>query len=305
MANADGGTQMVYGTDNGVYLANLLAKEKSPIKVIAVPNVTQVDVLEDYGILVVLAGERFPRQQVEYRALSITIPHLDKAVQTFVLDSLDPNEAIVAAKRARKISTNASFFKTGVCLNRTLVCIVKSGTVSSTIKTLEPIDHHGRGGKKPPAIRKFLQGSNDLLRIYKEFYIPTESSSVHFLKSKLCVGCTKGFEIVDLDTLDTQGLLDPADSSLDFVQKRPDVRPLAIYRVDGDFLLCYDEFAFYVNKNGWRARSNWLVQWEGHPTAFGRSGNSTSVKLSRAECHYISQLFTILTSLLSSPTSSK
>jgi hypothetical protein len=133
MANADGGTQMVYGTDNGVYLANLLAKEKSPIKVIAVPNVTQVDVLEDYGILVVLAGERFPRQQVEYRALSITIPHLDKAVQTFVLDSLDPNEAIVAAKRARKISTNASFFKTGVCLNRTLVCIVKSGTVSSTI----------------------------------------------------------------------------------------------------------------------------------------------------------------------------
>lgn len=52
----DGGTQMVYGTDNGVYLANLLAKEKSPIKVIAVANVTQVDVLEEYGILVVLAG---------------------------------------------------------------------------------------------------------------------------------------------------------------------------------------------------------------------------------------------------------
>lgn len=53
---ADGGTQMVYGTDNGVYLANLLAKEKSPIKVVAVANVTQVDVLEEYGILIVLAG---------------------------------------------------------------------------------------------------------------------------------------------------------------------------------------------------------------------------------------------------------
>lgn len=47
---------MVYGTDNGVYLANLLAKEKSPIKVVAVANVTQVDVLEEYGILIVLAG---------------------------------------------------------------------------------------------------------------------------------------------------------------------------------------------------------------------------------------------------------
>lgn len=240
---------MVFGTDNGVYVANLLAKDKVPVKVLALINVTQVDVLEDYGILIVLA---------------------DKSVQTFVVDNLDPSDAIGAAKRARKISTNASFFKTGVCLNRTLVCIVKSGTVSSTIKTLEPIEHQSKSGKKQPTIRKLLQGGNELLRIYKEFYIPTESSSVHFLKSKLCVGCTKGFEIVDLDTLDTQGLLDPADSSLDFVQKRENVRPLAIYRVDGDFLLCYDEFAFYVNKNGWRARSNWIVHWEGHPTSFGQ-----------------------------------
>lgn len=246
----DGGTRMVFGTDNGVYVANLLAKDKIPVRVLVMPYVTQVDVLEDYGILIVLA---------------------DKAVQTFMVDGLDPSDAANAAKRARKISTNASFFKTGICLNRTLVCIVKSGSVSSTIKTLEPNDPSGKGGKKQPTIRKLLQGGNELLRVYKEFYIPTESSSVHFLKSKLCVGCTKGFEIVDLDTLDTQGLLDPADSSLDFVQKRENVRPLAIYRVDGDFLLCYDEFAFYVNKNGWRARSNWLVQWEGHPTSFALS----------------------------------
>ena len=81
----------------------------------------------------------------------------------------------------------------------------------------------------------------------QEFYIPTESSSVHFLKSKLCVGCTKGFEIVDLETLDTQGLLDPADSSLDFIQKRENARPIAIYRVEGDFLLCYDGQSFSLS----------------------------------------------------------
>jgi len=74
----------------------------------------------------------------------------------------------------------------------------------------------------------------------QEFYIPTESSSIHFLKTKLCVGCTKGFEIVDLETLDMQGLLDPSDASLDFVMKRGNVRPIAIYRIEEDFLLCYD-----------------------------------------------------------------
>ena len=164
--------------------------------------------------------------------------HADKAVQTFFVDHLDPGDAVGAAKRARKISAHATFFKAGQCLGRTLVCVVKSGNVSSTIKTLEPIDQVR--GKKQPAIRKFLQGSNESLRVFKEFYIPTESSSVHFLKSKLCVGCTKGFEIVDLETLDTQGLLDPADSSLDFVQKRENAKPVAIYRIDGEFLLCYD-----------------------------------------------------------------
>lgn len=60
------------------------------------------------------------------------------------------------------------------------------------------------------------------------------------MKTKLCVGCTKGFEIVDLETLDTQGLLDPADASLDFVQKRENTRPIAIYRIENEFLLCYD-----------------------------------------------------------------
>ena len=54
------------------------------------------------------------------------------------------------------------------------------------------------------------------------------------------MGCTNGFEIVDLETLDTQGLLDPADVSLDFVRKRENLRPLAIYRIDNEFLLCYD-----------------------------------------------------------------
>lgn len=45
---------------------------------------------------------------------------------------------------------------------------------------------------------------------------------------------------MDLESLDTQGLLDPGDKSLDFVQRRENVRPIAIYRIENEFLLCYD-----------------------------------------------------------------
>lgn len=110
----------------------------------------------------------------------------------------------------------------------------------------------------------------NLLTSSKEFYIPSESTSIHFLKSKLCVGCSKGFEVVSLETLETQSLLDPADTSLELFQ-RENVKPIAIYRLNGEFLLNYSDFSFFVNRNGWRARPDWQIAWEGQPTSFALS----------------------------------
>jgi len=112
------------------------------------------------------------------------------------------------------------------------------------------------------------------LTVVQEFYIPTESTSIHFLKSKLCVGCAKGFEVLSLETPETQSLLDPADTSLDFIQRRDNVKPIkpiAIYRLNGEFLLNYSDFSFFVNRNGWRARPDWQITWEGQPMAFALS----------------------------------
>ncbi|KOS12758.1 cnh-domain-containing protein [Malassezia pachydermatis] len=238
--------QIFFGREDGVYLANVRDDTHPPKLVLALPGVTQVDVLEEFQILIVLA---------------------EQVVHTFTLNALDPADPVMSLKRGRRIASHTSFFRAGVCMGRTLVCVVKSGPVSSTIKTLEPIEYSLRA-KKQQTFRKLLQGGQDTLRVFKEFYIPTESSSIHFLKSKLCIGTTKGFEIVDLETLETQGLLDPADQSLDFVQRRENLKAIAIYRIEGEFLLCYNEFAFYVNKNGWRAKGNWIIHWEGNPTSF-------------------------------------
>lgn len=67
-----------------------------------------------------------------------------------------------------------------------------------------------------------------------------ESTSIHYLKTKMCVGCSRGFEIVDLESLETQGLLDPDDTALNFVRTRENLRPMALYRIQNEFLLCYD-----------------------------------------------------------------
>jgi hypothetical protein len=110
-------------------------------------------------------------------------------VQTFHVDSLDPADAVGAAKRARKISSSATFFKAGHCLNRTLVCVVKSGTVSSTIKALEPVELSARS-KKQPGLRKLLPTNQDSLRVYKEVrFVSTPARGV--LRMRLNVGAGK------------------------------------------------------------------------------------------------------------------
>ncbi|KAF3288600.1 RHO1 GDP-GTP exchange protein 2 [Orbilia oligospora] len=247
----DGGRKLVYGTDTGIFVSDRRPGSTAqgvPKKVIDIPQVSQVDVLEEYQILLVLS---------------------EKTAYSFPIETItEPGEPAMASKRHKRIQGHVNFFKTGVCLGRVLVCCVKNSSMSATVKVYEPMDTLAKGRNKP-AFRKLLAGGQDALKLFKEFYIPSEASSIHFLKSKLCVGCAKGFEVVSLETLDTQTLLDPADTSLDFVQRRENVKPIAIYRLNGgEFLLNYSDFSFFVNRNGWRARPDWSIQWEGQPTAF-------------------------------------
>jgi len=213
-----------------------------------VQNVTQVDVLEEYQLLLVLSN---------------------RSLYSYQLGALDPNEPI-SAKRGKKIQSHCNFFKTGICMGRHLVCCVKSSALSTTIKVYEPNDAMSRT-KKQKGLSKMFNAGQDELRPFKEFYIPIESSSVHFLKSKLCVACARGFEVVSLETLETQSLLDQADTSLDFVARKENVKPIHIERLNGEFLLNYSDFSFFVNRNGWRARPEWRLDWEGAPQAFALS----------------------------------
>lgn len=169
-------------------------------------------------------------------------------------------------------------------MGRHLVCSAKMSGISTTIKVFEPNDTVSRVRK--PAMSRMFQTGHEALKPFKvnfgalpsfpktnpsqEFYVPAESSSIDFLRSKLCVACSRGFEVVSLETLETQPLLDQADTSLDFVNRK-EIIPISIERLNGEFLLHYSEYSFFVNRNGWRARSDWLISWEGRPTTFALS----------------------------------
>lgn len=143
----DNGHRMIYGTDEGVYFSNLRdEKLREPVKVINLLDVTQVDVIEEFQLLIVLH---------------------ERSVTTFPLDCLDPSDPNAALKRGKRISSHTSFFKSGVCLGKMLVAVVKSSTLSSTIKVLEPVDQSMRGKKPQTSFMKRLNGGNEALKLFK------------------------------------------------------------------------------------------------------------------------------------------
>ncbi|KAG8694516.1 RHO1 GDP-GTP exchange protein 2, partial [Ceratobasidium sp. 395] len=238
------GRSIVYGTDLGVFLQALGDDEdKALAKILDLADVQQIDVLEEHQLLIVLAGG---------------------SVLTFPLGLLKSSDLTRLTTHA---ASDISFFKVGQCLGRIIVCVAKTSSLSTTFTMLEPVDQNERG-KNKSASGKQPQGENFTLKVFNEVYIPIEFSSIHLSETKLYAACTNGFQTIDLETLDTQSLLDAADPVLDFVQRREDVRPLSIYRTGRELLLCYTEFAFYVNEHGQRSNPDVTIYWEGAPIAF-------------------------------------
>ncbi|KAJ7022114.1 CNH domain-containing protein [Mycena alexandri] len=109
------------------------------------------------------------------------------------------------------------------------------------------------------------------------FTSPRETYSIHFLsRTRLAAALKKGFavqggfEMVDLVTSETQDLLDLSDPSLQFASKK--VKAMGVFWVSSTFLVCYDKFAFYVDRIGRMSLYDRVMRWTGSASAFALHG---------------------------------
>ena len=147
----DGGRKLVYGTDNGIYIADRWPKDKTvkPRRILDATQVSQIDTLEEYRLLLVLSN---------------------KNLTSYPFEALDANNQNPLATRPRKIQGHANFFKAGIGLGRHLVCAVKTSALSTTIKVYEPANDLAQG-KKKPAISKMFAGGQDTLKPFKVCFV--------------------------------------------------------------------------------------------------------------------------------------
>jgi len=111
------------------------------------------------------------------------------------------------------------FFSVGTLHGRTLVIYMKKKGVCSLIFTpsafrlnvskldsvfhvVEPVVDKINERTKPAAglgsRLGFRSAKSEWFRVYREFFLPSESFDLVFLKTKIAILCGKGFEIMDL-----------------------------------------------------------------------------------------------------------
>ncbi|MCO5573443.1 hypothetical protein L7F22_027214 [Adiantum nelumboides] len=261
----DGRRLIAISCADGVWIG-LRNDAKSLRKVLHLKLVMQCAVLEAFGIFVVLA---------------------DKVLISYSLDALVPSANSPSNPRPpQKLSGNRDvmFFAVGQVKDRTLLVYMKKKPNESVFRALEPVaagvkgDHTKGGSGGGGLFGKFGKDSrsSDWFREYKTFFIPSEAYSMQFLRSKLCIVCARGFEIIDLDHL-YPGTIPDFSSTRDdpkvyaLNRRIETVKPLGMFKNrEGEFILCYDEFACFVDRHGTPIKLDQIIEWEGvpHSTAF-------------------------------------
>ncbi|KAG0193889.1 RHO1 GDP-GTP exchange protein 2 [Apophysomyces sp. BC1034] len=243
---------IILGSDHGVYIKKE-PESKELVRILALEKVSQIDILEQSNLILVLA---------------------DKILYTYSLETLLSSDS---NKRGRKISSHVSFFKMGRVVHRdddkpverTLVCFVRYNAMTSTIRALEPYASTDSKKKKKNTLGLFMRNLSEGLKVYKDLYIPGEATSIQYFKNIICVGGAKGFQMVNIASAEVQSVLDPNDENHQLILQREGLRPISMFRhPDGSILLCYNELAFYIDKKGKRLRRDWTISWEGSPTSF-------------------------------------
>ncbi|KAN0135929.1 CNH domain containing protein [Lactarius tabidus] len=240
---ADGRALVAVGCAEGVWIG-FRQDSRSMHKVLYLKMVTQFAMLEDFGIFLVLANK------------SLFAYHIEALVPT-------PQSANTT-QTPQKLSgsKDVHFFSVGSLGGRTLVIYMKKKGLDSIFRVLEPVVGQINENAKAPVLPS---SRSEWFRIYRDFFLPSEAYDLIFLKTKIAILFKKGFEIMDLSDFKSLMIPQRDDPRHEQLAKRCEsCRPMGMSRSsENDFLLCYDEFGLYVNRQGEPSLTKGTIEWEG------------------------------------------
>ncbi|KAF9105265.1 hypothetical protein BGX27_009707 [Mortierella sp. AM989] len=247
----DGKKRIVIGTESGIYVG--MEDDTSSFRLaIKDLNASDISILENYHLLFVLSG---------------------KVLKAYNMNCLEPNSEKLF-QVGQQISKNVQYFTTGECAGKTLVITMKkkgTGAGESHFSAFEPLESASMTTQPQKGFGGLSLGrsKSDWFKLYREFYVASDSSQLQMLSKMVCVVCPRGFEVLMLDNLDeTRVYPSKQENEFAFLLKRPESVPVGMFKINSEeFLMCYNDFAFTMTKNGNLAKSD-LIEFEGRADSF-------------------------------------
>ncbi|KAK4052857.1 Rho guanine nucleotide exchange factor [Microbotryomycetes sp. JL221] len=237
LKTSDGQSLVLAGCAEGLF-AGFRDRPRSMRQVVHLNGITQCAILPESGFVLVLAN---------------------KVLIAYALEALIPSgrKADLNGKGPQRLSgqKDVSFFRVGrVGDGRTLVIYAKrSGVKESVFKALEPISPSDRS--KSGGGHRFLgfgKSSPEWFRADKEFFMPTQVTSLQFHRSKTMT--VPDFPPARHDRAWTM-----------LADRCKDAQTLGMFRLgDSRFLLVFDEFAFHVGRHG-EPIEDTFMEWDTKP----------------------------------------
>ncbi|OTB07384.1 hypothetical protein M426DRAFT_53781 [Hypoxylon sp. CI-4A] len=240
---AFGKNMVAVGTDAGVCVSEA-GDQRGWIKTVTASRVTQIAVLEQFSVVLVLSE----RNLISY-PLDVVAPP-----SSYPAPSNDNPR-----RSPQRLAKDVSFFATAHMKDRMLVFYKKKESLHTTFKVLEPVFQKATEKKSRlfGGSRKAGVGVTESFRDFDEFFFPTECYSLNIFHTYIAVSTARGFELLTLDKKIPMSIPDTRQPAIANIANRiKEQRPLGMFRLnDQEFLLAYEDCAVYVDKYGDVSRS--------------------------------------------------
>ncbi|KAJ3205433.1 RHO1 GDP-GTP exchange protein 2 [Entophlyctis luteolus] len=244
VASAVVGSRLLFATKHSIFVANdgSAFSPATNIMLVCILKVeeviSQVDVVESCNKLLVLAGG---------------------SLYSYALSSVLERSSSASSRVLE--SSSIAFFRVGFCDGKLMICAVGDTKLQWQVKLLDPASTHAKFFGTPK------------MASFKDLFIPTAVTGIDFLKKRVVIGTSSGFETIHLEKTGPKRiapLLNISDTNLNFILNREDLVPLSIFRVnESSILLCYEDIGFHISLSGTLLESAPRFIWRGaKPTRF-------------------------------------
>lgn len=238
---AYGKNMIAVGTDAGVCVADA-NDQRGWAKTISIARVTQIAVLEEFSVVLVLAD----RNLISY-PLDVLAPPSNFPAQ--------PSDNV--RRSPQRLAKDVSFFATARMKDRMLVFYRKKEGMHSTFKVVEPVFQKSTERKTRFFKTGKGSGSTETFRDFDDFYLPTECYSINLFNMYIAIATARGFELMTLDKKIPMSIPDVKQPAIANIASRiRDQKPLGMFRLNTqEFLLAYEDCAVYIDKHSDVSRS--------------------------------------------------